>query len=109
MVVVEVNGHTIEPGADLSGANLKEADLSQAGFFRAYLRAVFSLSWDLIKRTLRISPADLSGANLEGADLSGANLSGANFGGANLARAKADAKTTWPEGFDPKAAGVTFT
>jgi uncharacterized protein YjbI with pentapeptide repeats len=27
---VEVNGYTIEPGADLSGANLKGADLSGA-------------------------------------------------------------------------------
>ena len=26
MVVVEVNGNTIEPGADLSGADLSEAD-----------------------------------------------------------------------------------
>jgi hypothetical protein len=59
---------------------------------------VFSLSWDLIKRTLRISPADLSGANLEGADLSGARL----------AQATADKDTVWPKGFDPVAAGVIF-
>ena len=32
------------------------------------------------------------------ADLSGANLKGAKVGAA----------TTWPEGFDPKAAGVIF-
>ena len=53
---VEVNGHTIEPGAYLY-------------------------------------KADLEGANLIGADLKGA---------------KADKKTTWPDGFDPKAAGVIF-
>jgi hypothetical protein len=59
---------------------------------------VFSLSWDLIKRTLRISPANLSGAN----------LSGANLSRARLAQATADKDTTWPEGFDPVAAGVIF-
>ena len=100
---MEVNGYEIKPGANIGGANLSEAnlkgaDLSQAGFFRAYLQAVFSLSWDLIKRTLRISPADISGANLEGADLTGARL----------AQATADKGTVWPEGFDPAAAGVIF-
>ena len=48
------------------------------------------------------------GANLEGADLVGANLSGANLRGVNLDMAKADEDTTWPEGFDPVAAGVVF-
>ena len=63
---MEVNGYTIEPGA-----NLRRADLRRA---------------------------DLKGANLEGANLTGANLEGA----------KADEDTTWPQGFDPKAAGVIF-
>jgi hypothetical protein len=31
-----------------------------------------------------------------------------DFTGANLTRAKASHHTTWPEGFDPVAAGVTF-
>ena len=56
MVVVEDNGYTIEPGANLA-------------------------------------KADLNGANLTKADLS---------------RAKANEDTTWPEGFDPEAAGVIF-
>ena len=54
MVVVEVNGYTIEPGANLA-------------------------------------KADLNGANLERADLT---------------EAKANEDTTWPDGFDPVAAGV---
>jgi uncharacterized protein YjbI with pentapeptide repeats len=40
--------------------------------------------------------------------LTGANLTGANLGGAFLYRAKANEDTTWPEGFDPVAAGVIF-
>ena len=56
VLVVEVNGYTIEPGAFLEAA-------------------------------------DLTGADLEGADLTGAI---------------ANEETTWPDGFDPKAAGVIF-
>ena len=57
--------------------------------------------------------ADLFGADLEGADLSGANLNGSDLGGAllsgaNLIGARANKNTTWPDGFDPVAAGVTF-
>ena len=47
---MEVNGYTIEPGANLTEANLLMADLTGV---------------------------DLRGANLEGADLRGANLKGA--------------------------------
>ena len=47
-----------------------------------------------------LSEADLSGANLTSADLSGAYLSEANLKGADLSRAKHDAKTCWPDGFD---------
>ena len=57
--------------------------------------------------------ADLFGADLEGADLSGANLNGSDLGGAllsgaNLIGARANKNTTWPDGFDPVAAGETF-
>jgi hypothetical protein len=38
------------------------------------------------------------GADLVRADLTGATLSGM----------RADSNTTWPDGFDPVAAGVTF-
>ena len=62
-----VNGHKIEPGANLSGANLGLADLGYANLKGANL-----------------SGANLSGANLSGANLKNANLSGANLKGANL-------------------------
>jgi Pentapeptide repeats (8 copies) len=72
-------------GADLSGANLSEAnlrraDLSGANLRRAFLSGAF-LNW-----------ADLSGANLTAAFLGEANLSRAilsssNLSGANLSRA----------------------
>ena len=58
-------------GADLSGADLRSADLSGANLSGADLRR-----------------ADLSGANLSGADLRRADLSGANLSGANLSGAK---------------------
>jgi len=82
VVVVEVNGYTIEPGANLYRAVLSEANLAGA---------------------------DLAGADLSGAHLSGAHLSGANLSGANLSWAKANEETVWPEGFDPVAAGVTVS
>jgi uncharacterized protein YjbI with pentapeptide repeats len=46
------------------------------------------------------------GADLQGVDLSGADLGGANLSRADLRGAKYDADTTWPEGFDPVAAGA---
>ena len=81
VVAVEVNGYTIEPGANLRRADLRRADLKGAS---------------------------LADANLYLANLEGANLEGANLTGANLEGAKADEDTTWPQGFDPKAAGVIF-
>ena len=52
--------------------------------------------------------ADLRRADLFGADLEGADLSGADLNEANLIGARANKNTTWPEGFDPVAAGVIF-
>ena len=66
--------------ADLSGANLREADLRRADLSGADLREANLRGADL-------SEADLSGANLRGADLSEADLSGANLRGADLIRA----------------------
>ena len=88
----EVNGYMIGPGADLRRADLFGADLEGVD----------------------LSGADLNEANLYEADLSGADLSGADLGGAllsgvNLIGARANKNTVWPEGFDPVAAGVTFT
>jgi uncharacterized protein YjbI with pentapeptide repeats len=46
---------------------------------------------------------DLSGAKLHLVDLSGANLDRVDLSGARV-----DGHTTWPDGFDPVAAGVIF-
>ena len=77
----EVNGYMIGPGADLFGAGLEGADLSGA---------------------------DLNEANLYEADLNGSDLGGALLSGANLIGATANKSTTWPDEFDPVAAGVIF-
>ena len=60
----------VKSGADLSGANLRWANLSGADLSGANL-----------------SGANLRWANLSGANLSGANLRWANLSGANLRRA----------------------
>jgi uncharacterized protein YjbI with pentapeptide repeats len=86
---VGVDGYTIEPGADLSGADLSGADLSGADLKEADL-----------------SGADLKEARLSGVNLSGADLSGADLSGADLKEAIADAGTVWPDGFDLGSAGV---
>jgi hypothetical protein len=62
---------------DLSGANLREANLREADLRGANLREA-----DLGEADLRW--ANLSGADLTGADLSGADLTGADLRGANL-------------------------
>ena len=82
----EVNGYMIGPGADLRRADLFGADLEGVD----------------------LSGADLNEANLYEADLSGADLGGALLSGVNLIGARVNKNTTWPEGFDPKAAGVIF-
>ena len=67
-------------GADLRGANLIAANLSEANLRGADLRGA-----DLSEANL--SEANLSGANLRGADLSEANLRGTDLRGANLSEA----------------------
>ena len=71
--------------ANLSGANLRWADLSEASLSGAELR------WaDLSEANLRgadLSEADLRGASLSGAELRWADLRGANLSGADLRRA----------------------
>ena len=61
-----IGGWPIEPGADLSGANLSNAKILAAD----------------------LTGANLTGANLERADLTGANLTGANLTNANLRNAR---------------------
>ena len=73
-------------GADLRGANLRCANLSGANLRGANLRCANLSGANLSGADL--SCADLSRANLSGADLRGANLSRADLRGANLSRAK---------------------
>jgi hypothetical protein len=108
VVVVEVNGYTIEPGADLREANLERASLMGAFLPGADLQRA-----NLIEANL--SGAFLSGANLEWANLKRANLAEANLDRANLVetmvnkrKTGTNKRMTWPEGFDPVAVGVIF-
>ena len=99
MVVVEVNGYTIEPGADLSGANFGEAKAGGEDIFRDEFDGFFFLLLGARNLTEaeayehlavcweEISGANLSEANLERANLERANLPGANLSGANLSEA----------------------
>ena len=82
--------------AILQEANLYQAYLCEANLEGANLREAF------------LQQAYLCEANLEGANLREAYLCEANLERANLTGATADAETDWPEGFDPKAAGVIF-
>ncbi|MFS8914434.1 pentapeptide repeat-containing protein, partial [Synechococcus sp. B60.2] len=68
--------------ADLSGADLWRANLSQADLRGANLSRAGLSGANLSEANLWL--ADLSGANLSGANLSQANLRGAKLGGTNL-------------------------
>ncbi len=79
-------------GADLYGANLRDANLGGADLYGANLRDANLGGADLRGADLRgadlrdanLGGADLRGADLRGADLRGANLRGADLYGANL-------------------------
>lgn len=85
--------------ADLNGANLDGAHLFRAVLQKAYLSYTNLSNANLVDSYL--AGAKLFSAKLEGADLKGANLNHAKFEEASY-----DKYTTWPEGFDPKAAGA---
>ena len=69
---------------------------------------VVEVNGDTIEPGANLAGANLVGANLTRADLTGAPLREANLAGADLTGATANENTTWPEGFDPVAAGVKF-
>ena len=72
--------------ADLYGANLRGADLRDADLYGANLRGANLRGANLYGANLR--GANLRGANLYGANLRGADLYGANLRGADLYGAK---------------------
>jgi len=82
--------------ADLRNARLGAADLRFAGLQRVYLGGA------------HLEGAYLGGSHLEGARLLGARLDKATFGDAHLEGVIADGLTSWPDGFDWRAAGVTL-
>jgi hypothetical protein len=112
-------------GAQLTGVNLGNANLSRACFVGANLYYAFLNTTDLSYADLegaclrgadiedsnlmfaRLANADLSmssiggSARLAGANLFGADLTNARFGGAIY-----DSTTIFPEGFDPRAVGM---
>lgn len=114
------------PSANLSEADLHEADLSEGDLRSANL-------WGANLQGAILTEANLQGATLEKADLQGANLADADLSGGNLKEAKLQGarytdentteevcqkdllidkdypcKTKFPQGFDPKAAGMVL-
>ena len=100
--------------ADLSFANLASADLEQAILVRANLNCAMLIAASLAECDLReanlrhasMFQANLRGARLERASLLGADLSGVDLSDANLMGAVYDARTRWPDGFDPLPHGA---
>jgi hypothetical protein len=119
-------------GANFKDARLEGADLSQSVLIQATLEDADLTCWNhntctnlsgsyLIRAN--VAGAHLQGADLEGADLDGANLNGAQLAGTKLNNASynvrpfraeneqgqwvTDMPTSWPKGFNPKAAGAT--
>ncbi len=74
-------------GADLTESNLGGANLGGADLTGANLRLANLTGADLTGANLRLANlrlADLTGADLTGAELTGSNLTGANLGGETL-------------------------
>ncbi len=95
----------IKEGADLSGANLSYADLSDANLRDANLSYADLVRANLVRANL--SDANLIGANLIRADLSDANLIGANLIDVKLWSCvgnKKEIKSLQLEGYD-----ITYT
>ena len=100
--------------AELSGAHLEGVLLNVAHLNGAYLIGAHLEGADLSAADL--TGTDLSGAHLEGAVLNGTllngawligtRLKGAEMGEVGLRGALYDDATTWPDGFDFKAAGA---
>ena len=88
-----------DPPLDLTGSRLPQARLGWARLAGADLRGA-----DL--RGTSLQHASLAGAHLEQALLCGTQFQGADLSGAHLAGARASTATSWPDGFDWRAAGA---
>ena len=88
-----------DPPLDLTGSLLPAARLGWARLAGADLRGA-----DL--RGTSLQHATLAGAHLEQALLCGTQFQGADLSGAHLAGARASTATSWPDGFDWRAAGA---
>jgi len=95
---MEINGYTLEPGGDLTYADLSRADLTSvdlrgARLSRADLRCADMHGADLRCADMhgaRLGRADLTCVDLRGAELTGAALSGADMRGADMRGAIVD-------------------
>lgn len=97
-------------GTSLPRTVLVETNLYQADLRDAVLAGTMAEQADL--RGTDLTRADLTAAHLRQArmdlaDLRGANLTDADLTEVSLRGALADNDTTWPDGFDLAAAGVT--
>lgn len=111
-------------GADLRGATLRRARMKGARLHKAHFEDADLSNADLEEAVLEgpeyrggivdgpnFERALLRGTNLRRAQLpqshlEGADLTGALLEGADLSQSSADAKTLWPDGFDPVESGV---
>lgn len=85
--------------SDLSKSGMRGASLQKATFAEAHLDGTVLIGADLRN-------ANLKKASLREAKLHGAKLTGAILDDAVLLDALYDEKTTFPDGFDPAAAGM---
>jgi hypothetical protein len=88
-----------DPPLDLTGSLLGGARLGWARLAGADLRGA-----DL--RGTSLQHATLAGTHLEQSLLCGTQFQGADLAGAHLAGARASTATSWPDGFDWRAAGA---
>jgi Pentapeptide repeats (8 copies) len=98
-------------GADLRGAcltatDLQNADLTGADLTKATLQLLHGLTPEQQQVLGKPAPTSLAGADLTDAILIGVDLLDVDLLGATLSRARADARTRWPEGFDPQQQGI---
>lgn len=108
--------HTDLANASLSGADLRDSDLTGAMLSGAILSFVDfggAILKDADLQGAYLVQAKFVDADLENADLSGASLHAANLDGVDLRAATVEGAlynqlTTWPDDFDPEAAGAIF-